>query len=89
MRTSLFAMLLLTISVVAPALASPISIRDSSDIVQRRAPLVARDPNPNSNYEDKKVKGSRRQQNSEERRSSKDPEPKGKVVAIHNAIRNA
>lgn len=88
MRTSLFAMLLLTISVVAPALASPISIRDSSDVVQRRVPLVARDPNPNSNYEDK-IKGSRRQQNSEERRSSKDPEPKGKVVAIHNAIRNA
>ncbi|KAN0129820.1 hypothetical protein V8E53_012292 [Lactarius tabidus] len=85
MRASLFATLLLAVSVIAPALASPISIRDSSDVVQRRAPLAARDPNPNNSYEDKK-KNTQRQQSNEERRSTKasndDPEPKAKAVPI-------
>lgn len=84
MRTSLFAAFLLAASVVAPALASPVGIRDSSDVVRRGAPLAARVPNPSSNEDKKKVvsfprllPGDRRTTN-----PAKDPESKNKVVKI-------
>ncbi|KAN0129819.1 hypothetical protein V8E53_012291 [Lactarius tabidus] len=83
MRASLFATLLLAASVLAPALASPVGIRDGSGVAQRRAPLAARDPNPNKNNEDKKkVNVHGRQQSNEDRRSTKEPEDKGKIVVL-------
>lgn len=77
MRASLFAALLFAASVFAPALSSPIG----SDVVQRRASLAARDPNTQPH--DAKDGVSR---SNEVRRSTlvKDPESKGKLVAIAN-----